>query len=791
MADPICATCQAAIAHNLQNRRPSCPDCGSTYVAGMPPPSQQQQQNRRRSKSRLPNLDEQPNVTESDGIAKRFSGISSFFSSLGSKNKNGGGKKEKGTKGRPFSGGVTKLPAIQSGQGMVSQSAPPPGQGAKQQSPEKELKGYKPKTYKQFEYDMEKAKTSENFKSIQSFYETVFSSFAHINATFMDFSKDPKSTEDSGLQHNYIDLIYQHLLDLSSEIRKVTLKAIINSLLKDLKKPRDKNDLRAYLVLIQNPQFSSSSTHVIFAHLLRQMSGLCDQDHHFLVHWFRRLATDKFKLIVERLIQFISVRLFPPDPAELPAIGKCSWWVPSATKVIALLNAANTLSVPNKIHYTCFYSSTLDHVDLMKEYYAWQNPNNYQTFTFCQYPFILSLQAKRTIMQKDSEQQMIITARRSLVAKVQQRQMPDMNMLFLNMKVRRSHLVSDSLHEIANKKHDLKKKLRVTFNGEPGLDMGGLTKEWFLLLVRKIFREEYGMFVYNKGARCFWFNPGCVECNQEFNLVGVLMGLAMYNGTILDIRFPPCTYKKLLSPAVVPYNNPGAEVGRCNVTLDDLSTMNPDLANGLKETLAYEGDVEEDLCMSFQASYSVYGTVQTHDLKPNGANIPVTNENRQEYVQLYINYLLNESVYHQFAAFYHGFHSVCASNALIMLRPEEVEMLVCGNPNLDFEALERVTTYDGYNKKDPTVRYFWETAKAYPKNLQKKLLLFATGSDRIPIGGMGEMSFKIIRVETSSSMLPMSHTCFNHLILPPYKQRKQLKQKLTIAISNAEGFGLE
>ncbi len=61
------------------------------------------------------------------------------------------------------------------------------------------------------------------------------------------------------------------------------------------------------------------------------------------------------------------------------------------------------------------------------------------------------------------------------------------------------------------------------------------------------------------------------------------------------------------------------------------------------------------------------------------------------------------------------------------------------------------------NMCEPTVclfifRYFWETAKAYPKSLQKKLLLFATGSDRIPIGGMGEMTFKIIRVETSSSM---------------------------------------
>lgn len=48
------------------------------------------------------------------------------------------------------------------------------------------------------------------------------------------------------------------------------------------------------------------------------------------------------------------------------------------------------------------------------------------------------------------------------------------------------------------KRCDLKKKLRVTFVGEAGLDMGGLTKEWFLLLVRQIFHTDYG----ESGSEC-------------------------------------------------------------------------------------------------------------------------------------------------------------------------------------------------------------------------------------------------------------------------------------------------
>jgi E3 ubiquitin-protein ligase HECTD2 len=40
-----------------------------------------------------------------------------------------------------------------------------------------------------------------------------------------------------------------------------------------------------------------------------------------------------------------------------------------------------------------------------------------------------------------------------------------------------------------------------------------------------------------------------------------------------------------------------------------------------------------------------------------------------------------------------------------MLRPEEVELLVCGNPSLDMRELQRVTVYDGYTAESETVRY--------------------------------------------------------------------------------------
>jgi hypothetical protein len=45
--------------------------------------------------------------------------------------------------------------------------------------------------------------------------------------------------------------------------------------------------------------------------------------------------------------------------------------------------------------------------------------------------------------------------------------------------------------------------------------------------------------------------------------------------------------------------------------------------------LEFDGNVEETFMQNFQISYEAYGMVQTHDLKDGGADIPLTNENRQ------------------------------------------------------------------------------------------------------------------------------------------------------------------
>ena len=59
-------------------------------------------------------------------------------------------------------------------------------------------------------------------------------------------------------------------------------------------------------------------------------------------------------------------------------------------------------------------------------------------------------------------------------------------------------------------------------------------------------------------------------------------------------------------------------------------------------------------CLNFAVVEDVFGETQTKELKPNGENISVTKENREEYVKLYCDYILNKSVDRLYQAFHAG-----------------------------------------------------------------------------------------------------------------------------------------
>ena len=134
--------------------------------------------------------------------------------------------------------------------------------------------------------------------------------------------------------------------------------------------------------------------------------------------------------------------------------------------------------------------------------------------------------------------------------------------------------------------------------------------------------------------------------------------------------------------------------------------MGQTVYQNLQHLLDYnQDDVEESFSLYFQVTYEYFGESVSVDMKEDGANIPVTQANKAEYVELYSKWILETSVEKQFNAFFTGFKQVCDGIFFSLFRVEEVELLICGDPQLDFEALESVTEYNsGYSEDHPVIK---------------------------------------------------------------------------------------
>lgn len=276
------------------------------------------------------------------------------------------------------------------------------------------------------------------------------------------------------------------------------------------------------------------------------------------------------------------------------------------------------------------------------------------------------------------------------------------------------------------------------------------------------------------------------------------MGLAIYNSTILDVALPPFAFRKLLAAAPSHMLGPSShQQPSMRYTLNDLAEYRPRLARGLRQLLDFDGDVEEAFCLDFVIEIEKYGTTVTVPLCPGGEHRPVTNSNMKEYVNLYIKYLLDTSVSRQFEPFKRGFYAVCGGNAFSLFRPEEVELLVRGSDEaLDIESLRAVAEYDnwGTNQPDgsePLISWFWESFQQASSSDQRRLLLFVTGSDRIPAMGAPALPIKISCLGEDCNRLPIARTCFNLLSLWRYETKEKLETKLWMAVRESEGFGFK
>ena len=391
-------------------------------------------------------------------------------------------------------------------------------------------------------------------------------------------------------------------------------------------------------------------------------------------------------------------------------------------------------------------------------------------------PAVLTLGAKGAMLRFFNEVQQDQRARESITLRALRAPISRRD-LQLFIEVSREDIVQDTIRELTRtSEENLLKKLMVVFKGEQGVDAGGVSREFFYLLCNAIFSPDYGMFEKVSGDK-YWFNSANLEAPLYFSLLGTVVALAFYNFVILPIRFPKVLYKKLRGK---------------KPTLKDLEELDEGLVEGFRALMKVreDGGNVEDAGLTFTREVHRFDSTEVIPLKPGGEEIPVTNENLDEYINLYCDDMMNKSVEKQFTSFEKGYMKLCDQPIFNIFEADELDILVSGVEVLDWSELQKYAKYsDGYTANSQAVKWFWEIFNELTLEQKKKFLRFSTGSDRTPIGGLKDVQLVIQRMGDPTK-LPVSHTCFNIFGLPEYSSQEIMREKLMIAIENNEGFGL-
>ena len=111
----------------------------------------------------------------------------------------------------------------------------------------------------------------------------------------------------------------------------------------------------------------------------------------------------------------------------------------------------------------------------------------------------------------------------------------------------------------------------------------------------------------------------------------------------------------------------------------------------------------------------------------------------------------------------------------MLFTARQLEMLICGEKEFDFNDLENSTEYDGGYSMETNVvgeltrssssfligtwsqylhfRWFWEAVHGMDLEDKRRLLQFTTGSDMIPVGGLAKLKLTIAKNGSDSERL--------------------------------------
>ncbi|KAG9144122.1 hypothetical protein Leryth_013768 [Lithospermum erythrorhizon] len=295
----------------------------------------------------------------------------------------------------------------------------------------------------------------------------------------------------------------------------------------------------------------------------------------------------------------------------------------------------------------------------------------------------------------------------------------------LRISVRRAYVLEDSYNQLRMRTNqDLRGRLNVHFQGEEGIDAGGLTREWYQLLSRVIFDKGALLFT-TVGNNAITITNSKLKHLSYFKFVGRMVAKALFDGQLLDVYFTRSFYKHILG---------------VKVTYHDIEAVDPDYYKNLKWML--ENDVSDILDLTFsmdadEEKHILYEKTQVTDyeLKPGGRNIRVTEETKHEYVDLVADHILTNAIRPQINSFLEGFNELVPPELISLFNDKELELLISGLPEINLDDLVANAEYTGYTAASSVVQWFWEVVRGFSKEDMARLLQFVTGTSKVPLEG--------------------------------------------------------
>ncbi|KAJ6649770.1 Apoptosis-resistant E3 ubiquitin protein ligase 1, partial [Pseudolycoriella hygida] len=363
----------------------------------------------------------------------------------------------------------------------------------------------------------------------------------------------------------------------------------------------------------------------------------------------------------------------------------------------------------------------------------------------------------------------------------------------LSLKVNREKILESSMKATKGfSVSDWCGNFEVTFQGEQGIDWGGLRREWFELICSSLFDPRGGLFCtfHDKRSALVHPNPNRLPNLKlkYFEFAGKIVAKCLYESALggsyrqlVRARFSRSFLAQLI----------GLRVHYKYFEQDD-----PDLyLSKIKYILDTDLDTSDSMELYFvEEVYDNLGQlIKTVELIPNGSKTRVTNATKNQYLDALAQQRLCNNVREEVDSFLKGLNGIIPDNLLSIFDENELELLLCGTGEYSITDFKSHHVVNGNSQEFRRVlAWFWAGVSNFSQTEMARLLQFTTGCSQLPPGGFQELNprFQITAAPTFGN-LPTAHTCFNQLCLPDYESYEQFEKALLIAISEGtEGFGM-